>query len=72
MAGNRNAVLLTVADPDYVIPGALDELFAVSRISSNKVLIVIYKESVDDGFILTAFFTSKIEKLLKRKILWRK
>lgn len=39
---------------------------------SGKYLVVVFRETDDDGFVITAYFTSKIEKLTNRKILWRK
>ena len=65
-------MLDAVANPKWVIQGYHDELWAVVEISENKVLLVVYKEikSQNDGFIITAFFTSQIEKLKRRKIIW--
>jgi hypothetical protein len=60
-----------VANPTWVFDGDEDELWATKLISKNKALLVIYKESGEDAFIITAFFTSKIKKLLKRKIIWQ-
>jgi len=51
--------------------GGDDELLAVMKYQT-KWLIVVYKEIATDGFILTAYFTSRTEKLFKRKILWQK
>lgn len=50
-----------------------DELWAVKLISKRKAMLVIYKESreQDDGFIITAFFTTKVRKLLIRRVLWQ-
>jgi hypothetical protein len=42
------------------------------EISENKVLLAVYKEikSENDGFIITAFFTSQLQKLKRRKMIW--
>jgi hypothetical protein len=42
--------------------GAEDELWAVRLISKRKAMLVIYRESKkqNNGFIITAFFTTKI------------
>jgi hypothetical protein len=42
-------------------------------VNENKALIAIYKEQIEkkDGFIITSFMTSQIEKLFKRKLLWK-
>jgi hypothetical protein len=72
MAGYMHDVLLAVAVPDMVLQGAADELLAAVYNRNDKLLVVVYKETEADGFILTAFFTKKMEQLLKRKILWQK
>ncbi|MBU2444310.1 MAG: hypothetical protein KJ666_01885 [Bacteroidetes bacterium] len=73
MAGYYFDVLETIANPTWIFEGDLDELWAVKKITAKKAMLVIYKEYKDqnDGFIITAFFTTKIKKLLKRKILWQ-
>jgi hypothetical protein len=72
MAGYLHDVLLTVAAPDMVLQGVADELLAAVYNRNDKLLVVVYKETESDGFILTAFFTKKIEQLFKRKIVWQK
>jgi hypothetical protein len=72
LAGHLNDVLFTVVDPDTVLYGATEELLAAVYVSPKKLLVVIYKENEVDGFIITAYFTSRIDKLLNRKILWQK
>jgi hypothetical protein len=37
----------------------------------GKYLVVVYKED-DNGFVITAFMTSKPEKITRRGILWQK
>ncbi|MCD6102064.1 MAG: hypothetical protein J7J77_03315, partial [Candidatus Cloacimonetes bacterium] len=73
MAGYYFDVLETVAEPTWVLEGDEDELWAVKVVSKEKVLLVIYKELKErnDGFVITAFFTTKIQKLLKRRIIWQ-
>lgn len=68
LAGNYYEVLETIEAPSAVYEGKAEELLAISKIAPGKFLIVVYKEtSKDDGFVITAFFTSKIE---RRKTLW--
>ncbi|MMZ68473.1 hypothetical protein D1872_311660 [compost metagenome] len=71
LAGLSDEVLLTVEDPDYIVRGWTDELLAVRRID-KKYLVVVYKELGNDGFIITAFITKRIGKVLRRGIVWRK
>ncbi|MDW7679396.1 MAG: hypothetical protein SCK70_02460 [bacterium] len=71
IAGYYDAVLQTVEDADYVIKGYGEALIALQEIKRNKFLAVVYKEFDDDGFIITAYFTSKL-KLEREEILWKK
>jgi hypothetical protein len=73
MAGYYFEVLEVVANPDVIVKGYEDEFWAVKRFTARKAMLVIYKERKreKDGFIITAFFTSKINKVMKRDILWQ-
>ena len=73
MAGYYFDVLETVTNPTWVLQGDEDELWAVKLISKRKAFLVIYKElkEQNDGFIITAFITTKIRKLHKRRIIWK-
>ncbi len=73
MAGYYYHVLETVSKPLFIFEGNMDEKWAVTLINEDKALLVIYKEQTDkkDGFIITSFLTSKIDKLFKRKLLWK-
>ncbi|MDW7998265.1 MAG: hypothetical protein RMI30_02285 [Thermodesulfovibrio sp.] len=71
LAGYYDEVLTAVEDPNYVIKGYGDALIALRRLE-NKFLAVVYKEvSRDDGFIITAYLTSKI-KLEREVIVWQR
>jgi hypothetical protein len=72
LAGHLNEVLLTINSPDVVVEGTNNELLALMYLRPDKLLVVVYKEEQQDGFIITAFFTSKIDQIIKRKIRWRK
>ena len=72
LAGRVLEVLETVAEPDIIVKGVKSELLAVRKII-DKWLVVVYKEiSKQDGFIITAFITSRIAYLLKKEIIWKK
>ena len=73
LSGLSDIALDAVNDPDEILKGTKDELIAIKRFK-NKHITVIYKEATkEDGFIITAFLTSKIEKVRKnRKIIWKK
>jgi hypothetical protein len=69
MAGLRLEVLETVALAESVREGGAGELLAI-RPFMDKKMVVVYKESGADGFVITAFLTSKEQYLLKRKQVW--
>ena len=71
MAGYYDKVLQTVEDADYVIKGYEGAFIALQEVKKMKYLAVVYKEFIDDGFIITAYFTRKIE-LEKEEIVWKK
>ena len=73
IAGYYYDVLEAVANPTWVLEGDENELWAIKLISKRKAFLVIYRESIEhkDGFIITAFITTKIKKLLKRRIIWQ-
>jgi hypothetical protein len=65
-------ILNCVEEPDYIIKGYRNALVALKKVDERKFLAVVYKElSNFDGFIITAFFTSKI-KLESEEIVWQK
>lgn len=70
LAGMRQNVLDTIAEPERVLAGGAGELLAVREIGEGKWLVVVYRESEDDGFIITAFMTRRQHALDKREQLW--
>lgn len=71
LAGLREEVLETVAAAERVLAGGAGELLAVRHVESDKALVVVYKETdPDDGFIITAFLTRRLERLDRRPQLW--
>lgn len=75
MAGNLDLVIETVEDPDYIVSGWTNELVALKHYEktsiSEKYLVVVYKEN-QEGFIITAFMTSKEDKIMRRGVIWEK
>lgn len=75
MSGNTAKILETVNSPDYIVKGFKGELIALKHYFKTKLgekyCVVIFKEN-ENGFIITAFFTSKHEKILKRGVMWQK
>ena len=76
MAGNKDIVLETLEEPDIIINDEEDALIAIKHYLKTsigeKYVAVIYKESKDDGFVITTFMTSKPEKIIKKGVLWKK
>ncbi|MBM3239960.1 hypothetical protein FJZ31_27050 [Candidatus Poribacteria bacterium] len=69
LAGYYDEILDIIEQPDLIIRGYGGALIAIRGISRNRYLAVIYKEiSSNDGFVITAYFTSKID---RRKIIWQ-
>lgn len=68
----QSHVLRTVEDPDFILRGGAGELLAVSKLSKGTYIVVIYKEVLDDGFIITAYETTDTTWLFKKEIIWSK
>ena len=68
----RNAI----EDPDYVVRGWGEGLLAMrwcERAPARpKHLCVVYRELDGDGSVITAFFISRYERLLRRGLLWQR
>ena len=73
LVGKLFDVMETIADPDYVLRGKNKEFLAVRKVNSHS-LVAAYREiSSADGFVITAFQTTKVRQLFRvRKIIWRK
>jgi hypothetical protein len=70
VAGYYDEVLETIENPDLVLRGYRGTLIDVRRYGRRRYFMVVYRQvSADDGFIITAYFTSKLD---RRSIVWRK
>ena len=72
LAGMRLDVVETVSCPSRILAGGADELLAVREVSPGTNLVVVYREFEEDGFIITAFITSKTKSLNRRNQIWPK
>lgn len=75
MDDQRERVLETLAEPDMIQQGDFSELLAISFYPetplTDKFLVVAYREvSPDDGFILTAYLTSRPS--ARRVVIWKR
>jgi hypothetical protein len=70
MAGYYDDVLGVVENPDIIMRGYRSSLIAVKNYGHQRYLQVTYRQiSRNDGFIITAYFSKKID---RRKAIWRK
>lgn len=70
MAGHYDNVLITIENPDFILRGFRNSLIAVRGAGRNRYLNVVYKRtSEEDGFVITAYFTHKID---RNKAIWKK
>lgn len=73
LAGKFHEVMEVVAEPELIIEGKEGERLAIRK-SQSLALVVVYREiSINDGFVITAFQTSKVNDLIKTsKTVWHK
>ncbi len=70
LAGMRADVLETIRAPTRILTGKRGELLAVRELEPGRSLVVICREEQKDGSVITAFLTSKLQSLERRKQLW--
>jgi hypothetical protein len=70
LAGLREDVLRTISAPERVYDGAAGELLALAMIEVGKALVVVYRESGDVGFVITAFLTRGLKSFDRRVQVW--
>ncbi len=68
-------VIKTVEKPDLLIQGELGEIKALKFYESlhigSKYMVVPYREKGKEGFIITAYFTSSLDRV-RGAIVWRR
>ena len=70
VAGYYDEVLETLENPDVVLRGYRGTLIAVRHYGRRRYLLVVYRQvSADDGFIITTYFASKLD---RKQVVWRK
>ena len=71
MAGYYFEVLEAVEQPEAIYAGKAGEDIAVKQIEKGKYIVVVYKElGKEDGFVITAFLTRRMEQLARRRKIW--
>lgn len=67
----KEEVLACVANPEKVFAGRSGESLAVRGVGANRYIVVVYREtSPEDGFVITAFLTTRPDRLERRVLLW--
>lgn len=70
LTGLRLEVLETVAEPDTILEGKHGEKLAVRSLETGRWLVVVYREWETDGFVITAFITTRPGFMERRKRVW--
>jgi hypothetical protein len=70
LIAQKQKILETVANPKAIFEGDQQELLAVTKLESEKWLVVVYREFEEDGFIITAYPTREINSLKRRTRIW--
>ena len=69
-AGLRAEVLRTIAEAERVLAGPQGEMMALRTQPDGKVLVAIYREIAQDGFVITAYRTRRLASLDRRTQIW--
>jgi hypothetical protein len=70
LANNQRFVLDTLANPTRILDGNNGALMAVRELEPGRWLVVVYREDNEDGFVITAFPTRRINSLNRRQQRW--
>jgi hypothetical protein len=76
IAGNRELVLETMADPDELVEGEAGETLTVRLYPQTnltaKTAVVAYRDE-PDGFVITAWLTSRPDRVQAKRVrVWRR
>ncbi|OKH15245.1 hypothetical protein [[Limnothrix rosea] IAM M-220] len=67
----QDFLLEAIANPDKIITGNDGALMAIKELEVGKVLVAVYKEeTAEDGFVITAFPTRRLNSLNRRIQIW--
>ena len=70
LAGYYDDVLEVIENPELVLGGYGGSRIATRSYGRGRYLVVIYRQlSLNDGFVITAFFSSKID---RKKVIWKR
>ncbi len=72
LSNKQEKVLKAVNNPEYILEGSKKEFLAVSKLTKRSYIVVIYKEEIADGFVITAYETTDTLWLFKKEVIWNK
>ena len=72
LSEKKELLIETINNPDTLLKGNSGEVLAVSTYLKRTYLVVVYKETGNDGFIITAYETTDVVWLFKKEIIWSK
>jgi hypothetical protein len=70
MAGLRLDVVEAIVDPERIVKGGDGEWLALRALEPGKLVVAVYRETGDDGFLITAFLTRRTAWLERREQVW--
>ena len=70
LRNDRDRILQVVGSPDIVVRARAGALSALSREASGQSFVVVYREmSEEDGFVITAYRTSR-NPAIRKEVVW--
>lgn len=70
LADKQQFVLNTISQPMRILAGNEGALMAIQEMDPGRWLVVVYREEPEDGFVITAFPTRRINSLDRRQQIW--
>ncbi len=70
LADQQKLVLDTLANPTRILLGNDGAFLALREIDPKRWLVIVYREDGNDGFVITAFPTRRINSLNQRQQIW--
>ena len=71
LTGLREQVLQAITEAERVFSGAGGELLAMHLMEPGKAIVAVYRDiDSNDGFIITAFVTRRLESFERREQVW--
>ena len=72
LAGHYHSVLEAVSVPDAVYEGDGGALLAEKRFGSRWLVAAYRQVTASDGFVITAFFTTRMRQIERRRLVWKR